>query len=281
MTQGKMTLVEREMERYGLAVRGIAEHWWLGMGRFSTVEGSTIMYSGKESGRRSAGVAFMVNNETSRAVIRYNPVSEKVITLRVNAKPVNITFVQVYAPKGASSEEEITASYEQLQGVFDNVCRKGVIVIMWDWNAKIGKSVHKSDNIGSYGLGDRNERGDLLEEVCVANELVVSNNTVQQHPRRLYTWTSPGDRVMNHIDYILIGRRWRTAMLVTKTRPSADCGSDHQLFVAKLTIKLRQKKIRSLPVRTTQRQYLRLRVQGRSDEQVRGLAKGSSGGADP
>ena len=186
MTQGKMTVVEREMERCGLAVMGIAELWWLGQGRFSTVEGSTIMYSGKGSGRRSEGVAFMVNSETSRAVVGYNPVSE-----RVNAKPVNITFVQVYEPRGASSEEEITSFYEQLQGVLDNVCRKDVIVIMGDWNAKIGKSVHKSDNIGPYGLADRNERGGLLEDVCVSNELVVINTTFQQHPRRLYTWTSP------------------------------------------------------------------------------------------
>ena len=86
MTQGKMTVVEREMERCGLAVMGIADHWWLGQGRFSTAEGSTIMYSGKETGRRSAGVTFMVNSEASRAVLGYNPVSERVITLRGFAK---------------------------------------------------------------------------------------------------------------------------------------------------------------------------------------------------
>ena len=61
----------------------------------------------KESGRRSVGVAFMANSETSRAVLGYNQVSLRVIT-----KPVNITFVQVYAPIGASSAEEITAFYE-------------------------------------------------------------------------------------------------------------------------------------------------------------------------
>ena len=75
----------------------------------------------------------------------------------------------------------------------------------------------------------------------------VTNTTCQQHPRRLYTWTSPGDRVRNQIDYILIGRRWRSTILVTKK--SADCGSDHQLLVAKIKIKLRQKKRRSVPVR--------------------------------
>ena len=84
MTQGKMTVVEREMEICGLAVMGIAEHWWLGQGRFSTEVRVCIQ------GRRLG-------------------VNESVITLRVNAKPVNITFVQVYAPTGASSEEEITS----------------------------------------------------------------------------------------------------------------------------------------------------------------------------
>ena len=43
--------------------------------------------------RRSAGVTFMVNSETSRAVLGYNPVIERVITLRVNAKPVNIVII--------------------------------------------------------------------------------------------------------------------------------------------------------------------------------------------
>ena len=57
--------------------------------------------------------------------------------------------------------------------------------------------ITKPVNIGHYGLRDRNESGDLLADLCVVNELVVSNNTFQQHPRRLYTSISPGDRLRN------------------------------------------------------------------------------------
>ena len=78
---------------------------------------------------------------------------------------------------------------------------------------------------------------------------MVTNTTFQQHPIRLYTWTSPGGIARNQIYYTMTGRRWRTTILVTKTRPSADCGSDHKLLVAKLKIKLIQKKRRSVPVR--------------------------------
>ena len=55
-------------------------------------------------------------------------------------------------------------------------------MILGDCNAKIVKSEHNSDIIGPYGLGDRNERGDLMEDFCVANELVVNSTTFQQHP---------------------------------------------------------------------------------------------------
>ena len=56
---------------------------------------------------------------------------------------------------------------------------------------------------------------------------------------------------------------------MTKTRPSTDCGSDHQLLVAKLNIKFRQKKGRSVPVRYDRDNTSIL--QGRSENQVFGL----------
>ena len=44
----------------------------------------------------------------------------------------------------------------------------------------------------------------------------------------------------NQIDYILCNRRWRSAIQSVKTRPGADCGSDHELFTAKFRLKLRK-----------------------------------------
>ena len=73
-------------------------------------------YVCREAGVGSAGVGFMINNDTSKTVLGYNQVSELVTTLRVNAKPVNITFVHVNAPTCASSEEDITAYYDNLNG---------------------------------------------------------------------------------------------------------------------------------------------------------------------
>ena len=58
--------------------------------------------------------------------------------------------------------------------------------------------------------------------------------------RKLYTWTSPDSQHRNQIDYILCSHRWRSSIQLTKTRPVADCGSDHELLIAKFRLKLKK-----------------------------------------
>ena len=77
-------------------------------------------------------------------------------------------------------------------------------------------------------------------EICQENVLVIANTLFEQHQRRLYTWTSPDAQYQNQIDYILCSQRWRSFIHSAKTRPSANCGSDHQLLIAKLILKLKK-----------------------------------------
>ena len=63
-----------------------------------------------------------------------------------------------------------------------------------------------------------------------------SNNSTKED----YTWTSPGGQYRNQIDYILCSQRWRSSIQSAKTRPGADCVSDHELFIAKFRFKLKK-----------------------------------------
>ena len=69
-----------------------------------------------------------------------------------------------------------------------------------------------------------------------------SNNRLhfQQHKRKLYIWTSPDGQHQNQIDYILCRQRWRHSIQSAKTRLGADCGSDHELLIAKFRLKLKK-----------------------------------------
>ena len=86
----------------------------------------------------------------------------------------------------------------------------------------------------------QNEAGQRLTEFSQDNALVIANTFFQQHERRLYTWTSPDGQYRNQIDYILCSKRWRSSIQSTKTRPGADCGSDHELLISKFRIKLKK-----------------------------------------
>ena len=87
---------------------------------------------------------------------------------------------------------------------------------------------------GKFGLGVQNEAGQRLTEFCQENTVVIANTLLQQHRRRLYTWTSTDGQYRNQIDYILCSQRWRSSIQSAKTRPGADCGSHHELLLAQV-----------------------------------------------
>ena len=77
-------------------------------------------------------------------------------------------------------------------------------------------------------------------QFCQENTLVIANTLFQQHKRRLYTWRSPDGQHWNQIDYILCSQRWRNSLESAEIRPGADCGSDHELLIAKFRLKLKK-----------------------------------------
>ena len=116
---------------------------------------------------------------------------------------------------------------------------KEVLLIIGDWNAKAG-SQETPGVTGKFGLGVLNGAGQRLADFCQENTLVIADTLFQQHKRRLYTWISPDDQHQNQIDYIFCKQRWRSYIQSAKTRPGADCGSDHELLTAKFRLKLKK-----------------------------------------
>jgi len=107
-----------------------------------------------------------------------------------------------------------------------------------DWNAKVG-SQEAPGVTGKFGLGIWNEAGQRLIEFCQESALVITNTLFQQHKRRLYTWTSPDGQHQNQIDCILCSQRWRSLYSQEKQDQELT-GSDHELLIAKLRLKLKK-----------------------------------------
>uniref|UniRef100_A0A8C0A9G9 Endonuclease/exonuclease/phosphatase domain-containing protein n=1 Tax=Bos mutus grunniens TaxID=30521 RepID=A0A8C0A9G9_BOSMU len=237
MNQGKLEVVKQEMARVNVNILGISKLKWTGMGEFNS-DDHYIYYCGQESLRRN-GVAIMVNKRVQNAVLGCNLKNDRMISVCFQGKPFNITVIQVYAPTSNAEEAEVERFYEDLQDLLELTPKKDVLFIIGDWNTKVG-SQETPGITGKFGLGIQNEAGQRLIEFCQEHALVITNTLFQQHKRRLYAWTSPDGQHRNQINYIVCSQRWRSSIQSAKTRPGADCGSDHELLIAKFRLKLKK-----------------------------------------
>ena len=129
------------------------------MGEFNSDE-HYIYYCGQESLRRN-GVAIMVNKTVRNAVLECDLKNDRMISVRLQGKPFNITVIQVYAPTSNAEETEVEQFYEDLQDLLELTPKTDVLFIIGDWNAKVG-SQETPGTTGKFGLGMRNEAGQRL-----------------------------------------------------------------------------------------------------------------------
>ncbi|XKL69414.1 hypothetical protein PGB90_007183 [Kerria lacca] len=135
---GKLKNLKKEMERMSLDVIGISEVRWPEDCDFWAGEYRMICTGGKNG---QAGVGIIMNRKVGTGVQSYIQHSERIILVRIEAKPVPIVLVQVYMPTGSYSDEEIKEIYEELDEVLIGVKGKENLIIMGDWNARVGEGI--------------------------------------------------------------------------------------------------------------------------------------------
>ena len=131
------------------------------------------------------------------------PVSSRLITIRLRATPFNITIVQAYAPTTEYDDEKNEDFYKQLQAVLDQVSKKDIFIVHGDWNAKVGKVACKNwkNTCGLYSNNETNARGFRQLEFASLNGLKLANTFGPHKASRRWTWHSTNGEHHNQIDY--------------------------------------------------------------------------------
>ena len=145
----------------------------------------------------------------------------------------------MYGLTSNAEEAKVEWFYEDLQDLLELTPQKYVLFIIGDCNAKVG-SQEIPGVTGKSGLGVQNKAGQRVIEFWQENAPVTANTLFQQHKKRLYPWTSTDGQHRYQIDYILCSQRWRSSIQSAKTRPGADYGSDHEILIAKVRLKLQK-----------------------------------------
>ena len=236
-TTGKLAQVIKEMKSYQLHILGVSEVRWTDSGQI-TSEDTTVLYSGGSSHVR--GVGILLNKQTSKALVSWEPVSDRIITARLATRHTKMTLIQVYAPTNSAPEVEKDDFYGMLQGVLDAVPGHDLKILMGDFNAQIGPDrTGWEDVMGAEALGTRTDNGERLLSCCSVNKLRIGGSIFQHKSIHKGTWRSPDGRTVNQIDHICFPTRWASSLRDVRVYRGADVASDHYLLVASVQLKLK------------------------------------------
>jgi len=239
---GAVDMLIHELKRLRWDVVGISETHWTGV-QENYVQGYKIISSGREEGHRS-GVGMIMTAGAQQSMLSYNPVSDRIMSARFRMAEGAVTICQIYAPTADAEDGAVDSFYNDLQQEINRISKQDTLIVMGDFNAKVGMGDSSNKGIvGCHGIGDRNERGERLLDFCSANNLSITNTCFKQkRTNRSWTWESPDQRTHNKIDYILVSRKLMGSVTNSRSFPSADVGSDHQLVMANIKLKLRANK---------------------------------------
>jgi len=112
-----LEVVKQELARVKADILGISELKWTGMGEFNS-DDQYIYYCGQEFLRRNR-IAITVNKRVRNAVLGCSLKNDRLISVRFQSKPFNITVIQVYVPTSNAEKAEVKWFYEDLQDLLE------------------------------------------------------------------------------------------------------------------------------------------------------------------
>ena len=161
------------------------------------------------------GVAFMLSHEAQNALINWEAAGPRIIYASFKTKKENIklNIIQCYAPTNDKDEETTEDFYNKLQTLCDKLKEKDMTILIGDLNAKIGSDNSGYEEVmGRQGLGKMNENGEMLDDFCAFNNMIIGGSVFPHRRIQKATWVSPDHRTENQIDHICIGPKFRRSM---------------------------------------------------------------------
>lgn len=234
---GGLQVLLSELDKYRLDITAIQEIRWTGHGLLEK-KFHTIYYSGHDR-NHIFGTGFVVRGWMRQRVIGFNPINDRLCSIRIKGTFYNYTLFSCHAPTEASSDDEKDAYYDALERAFDACSRSDIKILLGDFNAKIGREDAYKPTIGSFSLHEEsNENGKRVIDFAASRNLVVGSTLFPG--RRIYkaTWKSPDGVTHNQIDHILISSRHKSNLLSSRTYRGANVDSDHYLVISKIRARI-------------------------------------------
>ena len=173
-----------------------------------------------------------------------NGVNDRLMTLKLTLSfGRHLTITSTYAPTMTNLDEVKFKFYEELHSAIAAAPKADKLIILGEFNARVSSDNVSWDGvIGEYGVGHCNSNGFLLLQTCAEHELLITNKVFRLPTRNRMSWMHPRSKHWHLINYVVIRKRDRQDVRVTKSMCGADCWTDHRLIVTNLNMRVQSKR---------------------------------------
>ena len=184
----------------------------------------------------TGGVGLLLSPRAFENLIHIDKISDRIVVAEFNGNP-KVTVVACYSPHNNIMEDEVDKFYNDLRSVVENIPAHNFLLLLGDFNAKLGQSDVKF----SYHT-ETNRNGEKLTDFMEEFSLFASNTYFMKPINKLWTFEYPtGARAQ--LDYIICRNKWRNS--IKDSRPFSSfstVGSDHRIVSAKIKLSFRVSK---------------------------------------
>ncbi|BHF60339.1 hypothetical protein SprV_0100330300 [Sparganum proliferum] len=236
-----------ELVRFKVDITALSETRFSEQSQLEEVgAGYTFFWNGRpRAERRDAGVAFAIRNDiVGRLPCLPQGNNASLMSLRLPLWGGKFaTIISAYAPQMTGPDVARDIFYEDLHALLAIVSKADKLVVLGDFNARVGTD-HTAWRgvLGPHGLRGSNDNGLLLLCTCAEHRLILTNTFFCLTEGEKATWRHPRSRQWPLLDYVLVRRRDRRDVLVTKAIAGADGWTDHRLVISKMRTRLQPRR---------------------------------------
>lgn len=243
----KLTNLLKEMKRLKMNILGVSETHWTTEVPDNFVDSKyVIIHSGNKQNIKRKGVAFIIDEETSKCVRDFELISDRMMSITLNTQRGPLTIFQVYAPDSSYDDEVYYNFFDILENNMNRLPLNHSFMVLGDFNARVGQNPNNiwPNNAGKFGYGDLNDRGTYLLQFCATHNLVITNTLFKHNLNRRPTWIHPDGIHRGQIDFIIVPQKLKRFVKNSRVYNSASVGSDHSLLLSIFETQAIRKKYR-------------------------------------
>ena len=170
-----------------------------------------------------------------------------------------MSIINVHAPVNCETGEQTWVNesfFRQLNDVYRREKTNSFVIILGDFNAKLGQQSTINSHVGRFAIGKQNFNGLNLHKFLRENDLVAVNTVFQKKRNKLVTWTGTThiphkNKYLQHlytvptnqIDYIITQNHHKKIFTNCEVKVNTLANSDHRLLHGCINLKNRYRYI--------------------------------------